>query len=124
MTSRDDVLRSLGFPADLAGDALEVMNGPDDGKRFPLEGEEWVLGRDEAADIVLPCDPLVSRRHARLAREKGEFYVVDLDSTHGTVANGERLVGRRLLRRGDLLVIGATVLELRRGSSGLGADGD
>lgn len=71
-------------------------------------GDELVVGRHPECDIVL-AGPAVSRRHARLTFRDGAWIVQDLDSTNGTVVNGER-VGRCRLHAGDRLVIGDTQL--------------
>jgi serine phosphatase RsbU (regulator of sigma subunit) len=54
---------------------------------------------------VIP-DPRVSREHAHIVAENGEFFVVDQGSKHGTFVNGER-VDRRKLVRNDRLEFGA-----------------
>jgi serine phosphatase RsbU (regulator of sigma subunit) len=56
-------------------------------------------------DLVIP-DPRVSREHASIISENGEFFVVDQGSKHGTFVNGER-VDRRKLQRNDRLEFGA-----------------
>jgi pSer/pThr/pTyr-binding forkhead associated (FHA) protein len=73
----------------------------------PFTAEELCLGR--GADGVawrLP-DRDVSRRHARFVRAGGAIFVEDLGSLTGTWLNGERIAGRRKLRPGDLVEIGA-----------------
>jgi len=70
-----------------------------------------VVGRDEAADLVLG-DASVSRRHARVeCSAEGEFVVVDLDSTNGTMVNG-RPVQRAPCAPGDDIEVGAVSLRL------------
>jgi len=44
----------------------------------------------------------VSREHAIIASENGEFYVVDQGSKHGTFVNGERVQRQKLLRNDRL----------------------
>ena len=48
------------------------------------------------------ADPRVSREHASIVAENGEFFVVDLGSKHGTFVNGEK-VDRHKLQRNDRL---------------------
>ena len=50
-------------------------------------------------DLVI-ADPRVSRDHALIVSENGQFFVVDQGSKHGTFINGER-VERKLLERND-----------------------
>lgn len=70
------------------------------------------LGRDPACEIAL-VDSTASRRHARieLAHEDGGpvATVADLGSTNGTMVNGERLTGPRVLHEHDKLRIGGTL---------------
>ena len=73
----------------------------------PFTAEELLLGRGgEGVAWPLP-DRDVSRRHARFVRSGGATWVEDLGSLTGTWLNGERITGRRKLRPGDLVEIGA-----------------
>ncbi|MEZ4358538.1 MAG: sigma 54-interacting transcriptional regulator [Kofleriaceae bacterium] len=80
--------------------------------KVPLAGE-LIIGRDPECALML-TDPLVSRRHAQLLLVPEGLRFTDLSSRHGTLVNGERLVGSRLLRSGDILALGATVIVVRR----------
>ena len=73
----------------------------------PLDGDVQI-GRDPGMAIVLG-DAKASRHHATIAREGDAWAIVDAESRHGTFVNGER-VTRSVLRDGDQLQIGATVL--------------
>ena len=70
-----------------------------------------VVGRGADADLRLP-DTGVSRAHAEIRMTGGEVRVVDLDSTNGTLVNGQR-VRDAGLSDGDRLDIGATGLTYR-----------
>jgi len=65
---------------------------------------ELLIGRHLVCDVVL-SNLSVSRRHARLAFRDGKWVLQDLQSTNGTMVNGER-VGRCELRPGDRVVLG------------------
>ncbi len=54
---------------------------------FPLSKKQVVVGRDEEADICLSV-PAVSRRHAELRFERGQWKVRDLASRNGTLVDG------------------------------------
>ncbi len=70
-----------------------------------------VVGRDEGVDLRL-ADAGVSRRHARVeCSSRGEFLVVDLGSTNGTMVNG-RPIRRAPIAPGDDLEVGAVSLRL------------
>jgi Nif-specific regulatory protein len=75
---------------------------------IPVDDDAVQIGRDEGMGLVLG-DTKVSRHHATITREQGEWILSDAESRHGTFVNGER-VTRRPLRDGDQLQIGSTVL--------------
>lgn len=81
----------------------------DEERVVPLSGPELRLGRSGDNEIVLP-DYSVSRRHAAIRADGGEWYVYDLKSTNGVQVNHAD-VERAPLRPGDLLKIG--VFEMR-----------
>lgn len=62
------------------------------------------VGRKVDKDLVIP-DPRVSRDHALIVAESGDFFVVDQGSKHGTYVNGER-VQRQRLQRNDRVEFG------------------
>jgi pSer/pThr/pTyr-binding forkhead associated (FHA) protein len=76
------------------------------GAEYALEGVQIDIGREEGA-IVLPQDPYVSPRHARLARRAGRFFLRDLESVNGVYV---RLRAPERLKHGDLVLIGLEVL--------------
>jgi sigma-B regulation protein RsbU (phosphoserine phosphatase) len=69
-----------------------------------LDHTPFTVGRKVDKDLVI-ADPRVSRDHAMIASENGEFYVVDQGSKHGTFVNGER-VQRKNLERNDRVEFG------------------
>jgi predicted component of type VI protein secretion system len=90
---------------------LEIVEGPDAGRQLPVAGSV-VIGRSEAADIVLD-DLQVSRQHARVTAKNGSAVVEDLQSANGTFINHAELYSPARLDPGDELLIGVTVLQLR-----------
>ena len=71
-----------------------------------------VVGRSAQADVTFE-DAFASDQHARFDTSGGRLYVQDLGSTNGTTLNGERVTERRVLARGDMIRIGATIMEVR-----------
>lgn len=65
-----------------------------------------VVGRGTDGVTFRLGDRNVSRRHARFLRQSGAVFVEDLGSLNGTRVNGERIIGKRRLRDGDLVQIG------------------
>ena len=88
---------------------LTVRQGPVPGKVIELAKEVLVIGRDVNNDIVVN-DAEVSRTHTRLTLQADGYLVEDLASTNGTFVNGQRLTTPRLLRSGDMLGLGETVV--------------
>ncbi len=77
---------------------------------FRLAAAPVLIGRRSDADIVL-SHRLTSRQHARIEREGEGWAIVDLQSTHGTWVNGER-VERCPLRSRDRVRLGREGVEL------------
>jgi pSer/pThr/pTyr-binding forkhead associated (FHA) protein len=63
------------------------------------------IGRAEYNDIILPDDS-VSTVHAKLQRREGIWVIVDLDSTNGTIVDGERVDGEAPLAPGSIVRFG------------------
>ncbi len=89
-----------------SGTYLFVMNsGPNPGKTYELSQDEITIGRDIANNIVVN-DAEVSRRHARLRLQAGNYILEDLGSTNGSFVNGQRLMGPHALRPGEQIMFG------------------
>src|SRR5215468_5310796 len=69
-----------------------------------LDHTPFTVGRKVDKDLVI-ADPRVSRDHAIITSENGQFSVQDQGSKHGTFVNGER-VQRKTLERNDRLEFG------------------
>lgn len=80
---------------------------------FPLQpGQTLTAGRTSQCDVQLD-DPSVSRRHCTIVYLANEvLQVKDLDSANGTFIN-ERPIKDATARPGDLIRLGAAILEVR-----------
>ena len=67
----------------IRGFSVEVVDGPDAGRRFQPRSRRVVIGTDPACDVVL-TDPYVSRAHAMLDVEPPGYVLRDLGSRNGT----------------------------------------
>jgi serine phosphatase RsbU (regulator of sigma subunit) len=83
---------------------MQMVRGPEPGRRFELEADRAVIGRHPECEIVLDV-AAVSRQHAVLSRHEGRFFVEDLGSRNGTYVNGRRLSELTPLATGDRIVI-------------------
>jgi pSer/pThr/pTyr-binding forkhead associated (FHA) protein len=106
----EEVLASIGRDG---GDVpyLRVMNGPDEGKRFPIGVDiaEAVVGRGNDCDFQVN-DVNISRRHAMIRRDWNEITVEDAGSKNGVELNGRKIARPTPLRDADELLLGAVRL--------------
>jgi adenylate cyclase len=74
-------------------------------------GNTTSIGRAPGNQIALADDTAASRQHAmiRLQGEQ-EYYLIDLGSANGTVLNDKLLIGPTLLRTGDVIKVGETIM--------------
>lgn len=95
------------------GMKLVIIEGPDHGQVIPLTGDALVIGRGADCDLLLH-DQEASRRHAELRRVAEGWQLIDLGSTNGTLAGGQRLTARVPfpLAAGAKFTIGHTTLTL------------
>lgn len=93
---------------DSAVPIVVVQEGQLAGKRWPLNKPEFVIGRGEDCDIVLP-DRQVSRRHLRVVRDEDGFSVEDLGSKNGTYVNGAPVRASLHLQDGDEIQVALSV---------------
>src|SRR5207302_1088694 len=84
--------------------ALVLVQGNEQ-KNIVLNRTPFTVGRKVDKDLVI-ADPRVSRDHAQIELEGGEFFLVDQGSKHGTFVNGER-IQRQKLERNDRMEFGA-----------------
>jgi pSer/pThr/pTyr-binding forkhead associated (FHA) protein len=71
------------------------------GQRYPVNKEEFIIGRGaKTADLPIK-DGNISRRHAAIIYQNGAYYMKDLGSTNGVEYQGRRVDGRRI-EEGDV----------------------
>jgi pSer/pThr/pTyr-binding forkhead associated (FHA) protein len=87
---------------------LVIRSGVDVGKEYILDKNEFIVGREQTADITV-SDPEISRRHARIFFQNGGYIIEDLGSTNGTFVNGQKISGPYLLRPGEVVNFGEHV---------------
>jgi two-component system, cell cycle response regulator len=92
----------------LKGSLLVIAGAAADiGTHWPVV-EEAILGRDP--ENLLLRDPKISRFHASVTRQGESYALTDMDSTNGTLLNGEPVHGEVPIREGDRIRIGRTVI--------------
>jgi serine/threonine protein kinase len=97
-----------------------------DGKRAALTMNETVIGRSHPRDDIVPDIDLwtmgvedartASRRHFRIFKDSGRYYIEDLASLNGTFLNEDKLEEGNVyqLKDGDRISAGRVVMTFRR----------
>jgi hypothetical protein len=80
-----------------------------EGKRVVVGPAGATIGRSRQCDVVL-TDPNVSRQHAELRPRGGSWVFSDLGATNGVVINGRRIDAPEVVRPGDRIELGTSVL--------------
>jgi hypothetical protein len=85
---------------------MVALNGAHKGEDFRLRVGKNVIGTAADCDIVL-TDKKISRKHATIRYEAGEFQIADLDSSNGTHVNDEKiqkhdLIDNDIIKLGDI----------------------
>jgi len=83
---------------------LVFVNGSDQ-RKIALDHVPFTIGRKPDKDLMV-TDTRVSRDHAVIETEGGDFVVVDVGSSAGTFVNGEK-INRRKLNSNDRVEFGA-----------------
>ena len=95
-----------------------ITTGPQEGNTIPLLLNQLTVGRatSKANWEISLQDPSVSRPHARLNLENGDWHIRDLGSQNGTMVNGKLIDGTGTkLGDGDIVAFGATLALFRAG---------
>jgi pSer/pThr/pTyr-binding forkhead associated (FHA) protein len=104
--------------------SIEIMNeGPLKGRRFEIRTPLTHVGRGAHNDIVL-TDDTVSDSHAKIQKRESGWFLVDMGSSNGTYAGGQRingeaaLTGQSSVRFGAIRATFTPAVEARDDSSG------
>lgn len=116
-----------GMPALLspnkASNATILMAGPpsaltpnvylttSDGQNIPVQAS-MTIGR-EPTNTVYIADGQMSRNHARLDQQAGQWILTDMGSANGTFVNGKAITGPTPIQPGVQIQMGNTILNLQ-----------
>lgn len=84
---------------------LVMIKGDFVGQVYDLSKDVTMIGRSDDVHLVI-SDISVSRRHAMIVKRQDAFHVSDLDSTNGTLLNGEPVSTATPLKEGDKITVG------------------
>src|SRR5262245_29716663 len=91
MPAAKDALGVLPRPA-----TLVVVNPSGARNRVPVSPVPFTIGRQADNHLILR-DNRASRNHARIVIEAGDYYVEDVNSSHGVFVNGVKISRQKLL---------------------------
>lgn len=95
---------------------VDVLSGPDvTGQPHRLTMLRTVIGRGPEADLRIK-DERMSRRHATIYYEGGEFRIRDEKSANGTFLNGSKVV-EYAIRDKDKILVGDSRLQFHLGTA-------
>jgi predicted component of type VI protein secretion system len=92
---------------------LVVVQGRSTTTKIKLNDGITLVGRHNDCQLRIKSSQ-VSRKHCELFEKKGLLLVKDLNSSNGTVVNGKRIQGQRVLEPGDELGIGPILLRVAK----------
>lgn len=81
-----------------------------DEKELTIGEDATSFGRTTENTVSFPDNPNISRQHADIRFDDGEFVVTDLGSSNGTTVNGQRIEGETVLNDGDFITLGNSVI--------------
>jgi len=90
---------------------LEVISGPMDGLIYYLKNDIITIGRDETNDFQLSLDLTIGRKHAKIIKENGEYWIEDQNSTNGTYINNQKIKSKEKLTEDIIFMIGLTEIQ-------------
>jgi diguanylate cyclase (GGDEF)-like protein len=109
------VIHNLTAKPEAKEACVVVIYGHDLGKKFNLDTPSLIIGRSSKCDIHIDQES-VSRNHAKIVNSGRRLLIRDLGSTNGTYVN-DQPVEEWILRDGDLIKIGRTILKFLSGGN-------
>lgn len=103
---------------EMAGEAarpaarLFVSQGAEVGLSIELDGQPAIIGRSRSCGLSI-SDSRASKEHLKIEWTEEGYLLTDLNSSYGTLVNGEPAT-RRLLRDLDRIAVGETTLVFER----------
>lgn len=74
------------------------------GQRYPVDKDEFIIGRGSKTSDLAIKDGNVSRKHAAVIYRNGQYFIKDCGSTNGIDYNGMRIDNKKI-EEGDVFFI-------------------
>ncbi len=100
---------------------LTCLTGLDAGFSHPIAMNETIVGRGDKCAIRIR-DRAVSRLHARVVRQRSSDFLEAFPDTNGLFINGEPVKKATLLRAGDVIELGQSLMRYDGPENALEAD--
>ena len=91
---------------------IELLSGPMDGLEFKIKKDIVTIGREKDNEIPIPLDIIISRSHARITNEDGEYWLEDLGSKNGTFIKDKMVKGKVKLPPETIFKLGVSEMRL------------
>lgn len=95
----------------VSGARLVIVKGPHSGATYAIT-DVISMGRADSNTIVVR-DGKASRQHCKIERKGNDYFLLDLNSSNGTMVNGER-AEEHILVNNDKIQIGDCVLQFQK----------
>jgi len=89
---------------------LVVVKGENFGEEHEFKEKDIIIGRSSSNDIVIK-DEGVSRKHCAIEPATNSYVLKDLKSTNGTFLNDKKITSPSVLKHGDKITVGKTILQ-------------
>jgi hypothetical protein len=93
---------------------VQVLSGRQEGRSYLLSRTHSALGLDERAVVGLFGDPLIARRHAEIEVTPRGYVLHNVGPAGRTRVNGAAVGGEQVLKDGDRIELGQTLLVFRQ----------
>lgn len=93
---------------------LKILEGSSRhiGQELKIAIPKFLIGRADDCHLR-PNSDKISRHHCAIILDSGSATLRDMGSKNGTLVNDQRVIGERVLKTGDILIVGPLTLEVR-----------
>ena len=92
---------------------ITMKSGGLRGKQFIIYHDTTLIGSSPRCDVYIFKDPKVEPTHAEIRKVGCKYQISDLGTSEGVYVNGYK-INKRILEKGDTVVIGESLLEFQQ----------